>query len=138
MDTEGVEDAKSKRNCCFNSIWREPSVTSSTISRDIIVSDVEDGSRGISRRHSPTIHQTRFSFVSIRKAVSPSKISSMTVPVASFFEVDDAATLSPRAKTSSDMSPNTLISQSNFTIHTKSRSNAAYGETLAKEGLNAV
>ena len=36
----------------------------------------------------------------------------MTVSLASFSEVDDAATLNPRAKISSDMSPNTLINQS--------------------------
>ena len=89
---------------------------------------------GISLRHSPTIHHARFLRVSTRKAVSPSKISSMTVPVASFFEVDDAATLSPRAKISSDMSLITLINQSNFTIHTKSRSNAAYEVNLAEDG----
>ena len=114
METEGGVDAKSKRNCCRSVIWREPRVTSSTKGRDIIFSDEEDGSMGISRRHSPTIHHARFLRVSTKKAVSPSRISSMTVPFASFFEVDDAATLRPKAKISSDMSTITLINQSNL------------------------
>jgi hypothetical protein len=58
----------------------------------------------------------------------------MTMPFAPFFGVDDAATLSPKAKTSRDMSVITLINQSNFTIHTKSRSYAAYDENLAEDG----
>jgi len=59
METEGGVDAKSKRNCCCSLIWREPSVTSSTMGRDIKFSDEEDGSIWISRRHSPTIHHAR-------------------------------------------------------------------------------
>ena len=58
----------------------------------------------------------------------------MTVLGASFFEVAAAAMLSPRAKISSDMSLNTRINQSNFTIHTKSRSNAAYDERITDDG----
>jgi hypothetical protein len=58
----------------------------------------------------------------------------MTVPFAPFFGVDDAATLSPKAKTSRDMSLITLINQSNFIIHTISRSYAAYGVNLAEDG----
>ena len=58
----------------------------------------------------------------------------MTVSDASFSEVANATTLNPKAKISSDMSPNTRINQSNFTIHTKFAVSAAYGENLAEYG----